>query len=36
VTEIEAIRAEGIAYGPEAREASLNAALEEARGLRAA
>lgn len=35
VKDVVAIRAEGVAYGPEAREASLKAALEEARGLRA-
>ena len=34
--DIEVIRAEGIAYGPESREASLKAALDEAKALRAA
>ena len=34
--DVEVIRAEGVAYGPEAREASLKAALDEAQVLRAA
>ena len=36
VKDVEVIRAEGVAYGPEAREASLKAALDEARALHAA
>ncbi len=36
VKDIDVVRAEGVAYGPEAREASLRAALEAARALRAA
>ena len=34
VTDIEVIRAEGVAYGPDAREAALKAALEDAKALR--
>ena len=34
--DVEVIRAEGVAYGPEAREASLKAALDEAKALRVA
>ncbi len=36
VKDIDVVRAEGVAYGPEARQASLRAALEAARALRAA
>ena len=36
ITDVEVIRAEGVAHGPEAREASLKAALDEARALHAA
>ena len=36
VKDIEVIRAEGVAHGPEAREASLKAALDAAKALRAA
>lgn len=36
IKDVEVIRAEGVAYGPEAREAALTAALDEAKALRAA
>ena len=36
VKDVEVIRAEGVAYGPEARAASLKAALDEAKALQAA